>query len=159
MTVSSTPSGPAGPAPVGPAGRGPKPAGNGARDPGDSGADLRLLALVRRFASAYLEVEAGRRDARQLGGLVTPRLAVRLAALPPVPSAPGRVHAVAGRRDRPDRFEAVAVVCRGRRWGAVAVRLVLVRGRWLVDQAGRPEDRTDNGRPAPSLMASPSGLR
>jgi hypothetical protein len=155
MHAPSTPLGPAGPAPVGPAGRGPRPVGNAA----DRTPELHLLGLIRGFAAVYLEVEAGRRDARQLGGLVTPRLAVRLGALMPVRSSPGRVLAVAGSRSRPDRFDGVAVVCRGRRCGAVAVRLVLVRGRWLVDQAGRPEDSLDNGRPARSLMAPGPALR
>jgi hypothetical protein len=105
--------------------------------------EVTLLAIVRRFTVLYLEVEAGRREGRQLAGLVTPRLATRLSGLAGTPGGAGRVHTVAGTRSRSDRFDAVAVTRRGSRYGALAVRLVLVRDRWLVDQAVRPEDRVD----------------
>lgn len=157
MTTDPLPAGPAGPrgpagrrpagpprppeetgpaAPVGLAGRGPA----GSRRPVEEAA---LLALARRFAALYLEVEAGRREGRQLAGLVTPRLALRLSRPAVTRRGAGRIHSVGGFRSRADRFDAVAVVGRGPRYGALSIRLVRVRDRWLVDQAGRPEDRGD----------------
>jgi len=138
--------GPSGPAPIGPAGRGP---GRPPRLKDDEG----LLTLVRRFALLYLEVEAGRRELRQLTGLVTPRLGMHLAAMGPGGGPSGRLHHVAGLRSRPDCFDAVAVVRRGSRFGAIAVRVVSRRGRWLVDQACRPEDAPYSVRSAVGPMA------
>lgn len=146
------PHGPAGTAPVGPAGRGPSGSVPGADE-------ATLLALVRHFAALYLEVEAGRREGRQLAGLVTPRLAMRLRRPVSSGGGTGQVHAVAGSRSRFDRFDAVAVVRRGRRYGALAVRLLLVRDRWLVDQALRPEDRVDPVRLDRPSMAGRPGSR
>jgi len=138
--------GPVGPAPVGPAGRGP---GRPPRTADDDG----LLALVRRFVLLYLEVEAGRRELRQLAGLITPRLALRLSGAAGGGGVAGRLHHVAGVRSRPDSFDAVAVVRRGDRYGALAVRVVARRGHWLVDQAWRPEDAPYSVRSAPGPMA------
>jgi len=142
------PWGPAGPGPVGSAGRGPAAAD-----------EATLLALVHRFAALYLEVEAGRREPRQLAGLVTPRLASRLGTVATGSTGAGRVHSVAGARSRSDRFDAVAIVRRGRRYGALAVRVLLVRGRWLVDQAIRPEEQADTVHPARTFMAGRPGAR
>lgn len=137
--------GPAGPGPAGPAGRAPAP-------PATAADDLHLLALVRRFAVLYLEVEVGRRMGRQLAGLATPRLAARLAELPRGSAVGGRVATIAGTRSAPDRFDAVVVVRRGTRYGALAVRLVPLRGQWRVDQAGCPEHRADIVRSDRPLM-------
>jgi hypothetical protein len=155
------PAGPAGPGPVGPAGRGPAAPEHAEADAlsGPLQDDLRLLVLARHFAAAYLEVEAGRRDGRQLAGLVTRRLALRLAGLPVDSFVAGRVQSVAGARSRSDRFDAVAVVRRGQRYGAIAIRIIRLRGRWLVDQAGRPERRTDSVRSDASFMTGRPGRR
>lgn len=133
-----TPAGPAGPAPSGPAGRRPPTRGQ----PTD---EATLLALVRHFAVLYLEVEAGRRGDRQLGPLLSPWLRSRLV----VHQRPGTglLHAVAGARTAADRFDAVAVIRRGRRYGALAVRLEETPRGWLVTRAAHPE-RPDYGREA-----------
>ena len=139
--------GPAGPGPGGPAGRAPA-------TPAALTDDVLLLALVRRFAALYLEVEAGRRVGRQLAGFVTPRLAGRLAGLQPSSAVGGQVATIAGTRSAPDRFDAVVVVRRGGRYGALAVRLVHLRGEWRVDQAGCPEQHQDNVRSDRPFIAS-----
>lgn len=131
--VPPRPLGPAGGAPTGPAGRRPQ------RTPRDDVGreDAHLLDLARQFAAAYLEIESGRRGARQLravgwGRTLVPPAATRV-------TAPGRVVSVAGARTLPERFDAVALVRRGERFGALAIRLADHAGTWVVDDAGCPE--------------------
>jgi hypothetical protein len=122
--------------------------------------EANLLALVRQFAVLYLEVEAGRRGDRQLSALLSPWLRARL-VIPPRPGAcAGSLHALAGARSGPDRFDAVAVVRRGPRYGALAVCLEQTLRGWLVTRAGEPEHREylreqeqDNVRSASVIMA------
>jgi len=148
------PLGPAGGAPAGPAGRGPR---RTARNDVDR-EDAFLLDLARQFAAAYLEIEAGRRGVRQL-------LAVGWARVPAQPvspraaTAPGRVVSVAGTRTLPGRFDAVALVRRGHRFGALVIRLTRHTGTWIVDDARCPEDVADTGQLDRGLMAARPGLR
>lgn len=141
--------GPAGPAPRGPAG--PRPGRPDARPRSrrpDDICNAELADMAKAFVLLYLEVEAGRRSRRQLEPLVHPRLAAALAAVWVRPGARGHLHHMQGSRTAPDRFEAVAVVRRGPRYGAIAVSLQRFRGRWRVVDAARPED----GRlPAPEF--------
>lgn len=148
---SRSPAGRAGRAPLGPAGAGPGgPAGRqpaarsrapGTRRLGTASADDVLRELVCGFARAFLEVEAGRRPRRQLRPVMSVELASRLAPLWVREGfAPGRVVRVCGSRPAPGRYEAVAVVVRGDRYGALAVSLARRRGTWLVVEAVRPED-------------------
>lgn len=137
--------GPAGPAGIGPAGRaGRRPDTNarttGGRQSGATETDDALRELVGGFAQAFLEVETGRRPRRQLRPVVSVELAARLAPLWSEPPGPGRVVRVYGSRATRDRYEAVVVVARGERYGALAVSLARRRGRWLVVEAARPED-------------------
>lgn len=127
----------AGTHPSGPAGRRPAERGgpphHGRRRP-----SVRELAAT--FARLYLEVECGRRSAAQAGPLLDRRLAAQLESVWVRPGAPGRLLAVTGERVTSDVYEAVAVVRRGRRVGAIAIRLVHRQGRWTVVEASRPED-------------------
>lgn len=108
-----------------------------------------MRELVGGFAQAFLEVEAGRRPRRQLRPVVSVELASRLAPLwVHEGSAPGRVVRVCGSRTTRERYEAVVVVARGERYGALAVSLARRRGRWLVVEAARPE--VDAAPPAAS---------
>jgi hypothetical protein len=96
---------------------------------------------VAGFAQLYLEVEAGWRPATQLARILDPRLAARLEAVwVRRQPTPGRVVAVTGERVADDRYEAVAVVQRGGRFGALGVQLRQRRGCWRVEMAARPED-------------------
>lgn len=127
------PLGPAGGAPAGPAGRGPR---RSARDHDEDGL---LLDLARRFATAYLEIEAGRRDPRQLMAAGWARNPSRRAISHPA-TTPGRVVSVAGTRTLPGRFDAVAMVRRGDRLGALAIHLSRHEHDWVVVDARCPED-------------------
>jgi hypothetical protein len=104
------------------------------------------LALVRAFATLWLEVEAGRRPPAQLFWLMDARLVSRLAEhLVRRAGPPGEVRAVTGVQTAPGRYEAVAVVQRGARAGALALRLVHDDVAWKVTEVVRPE-----GAPAPA---------
>jgi len=128
--------GPAGPGPRGPAGRGPGRAGVGRtrQQPSDP------LALVRGFVTLFLEVEAGQRPRRQAAALMAPELFAALERVWVRRGTVGRVIRVTGQHVAPGCVEAVAVVDRDGRQGAIAVRLVRFRGAWRVDRAVRPED-------------------
>lgn len=125
--------------PVGPAGR--RPAGGGDRRPHRSGS-CELRTFVRGFMQLYLEVEVGRRPVRQAARLLDPELAARLEGVwvRAVGALPGRVVALTGGRVTADRCEAVAVVDRHGRRGAIAVQLRRKGGRWIVTDVVRPED-------------------
>jgi hypothetical protein len=123
-----------------PAGRAERhPAGTpGRRSPASP---TRMEELVRAFAQLYLEVEGGRRPPSVARPLLDPRLALQLEGRWVRRwTTPGRVVRVTGRQVAGDAFEGVAVVERGDRTGALAVRLERRRGRWLVVTAERPED-------------------
>lgn len=139
--------GPAGTAPRGPAG--PRPAGRsatahrprGTRGPhrrGTTGTDPAALAVA--FGTLFLEVESGRRSRQQLEPLLDPLLYATLAPFWVRPGRPGRVVGGTGVRTGDDRYDAVLVVRRGERVGAVAVALRRWSGRWRVERAARPED-------------------
>lgn len=152
------PAGPAGRRPTGPAGTRPARATQtaGPRRLETAGTEDALRELVGGFARAFLEVEAGRRPRRQLRPVMSVELAARLAPLwLRERRPPGRVVRVCGARATRDRYEAVAVVVRGGRYGAVAVTLARKRGRWLVIEAGRPED----SHPASSAAHAPASVR
>lgn len=127
------PLGPAGRAPAGPAGRRPR------RATRDTLENALLLDLARQYAAAYLEIEAGRRGVRQLLAVGWARLPARPTS-PKAARSPGRVVSVAGTRTLPGRFDAVAVVRRGPRYGALVLRLTCQDGSWVVDDARCPED-------------------
>lgn len=142
-------SSPRGAGPAGPAGRRPAPArprhGSarpvpGAARGGAARAGTSAGALALAFATLYLEVECGRRAASQLAPLMDPELHARLEARWVRLHQPlGRVRSVTttacGRH-----IDAVVVVQRGRRAGALALRLTRFGGRWRVTAACRPED-------------------
>jgi hypothetical protein len=130
------PSGAAGLAPGGRAGRRPAPSRTPLAQVDD--APARLAAA---FAALYCEVAGGRRPAAQLARLVTPHLYARLVA---VTGCPGRPLAVVvrchGSLVGRAAYEAVCVVRRGPRFGALAFRLCRVRDGWLVDDIACPDD-------------------
>lgn len=137
--------GPAGCGPAGPAGSGPGRAAGPHASPGRLSARggpeaERLRRLTAGFAQAFLEVECGRRPRGQLRPVLCPRLADRLADIWLRPGPPGRVVHAYGSRVAADRFEAVAVVRRGERFGALAVSLAFTGSCWRVVDAARPED-------------------
>lgn len=135
---------PAGRGPAGPAGRGPRPQRPPTRLPDEGQA--RLRAMAAGFSQAFLEVESGRRTRAQLDRVLCPQLAFKLADRWVRPGPPGTVVTTHGMLVAPHRYEAVAVVRRGDRFGALVVVLVRVRGAWRVADAARPED----GAPASS---------
>lgn len=123
--------------PEGPAGRRPTPR----RDAGGRTPGRRSVGdLAEAFARVYLEVECGRRPSTQALPLLDRRLAAQLEQVWVRPGPPGRVLALTGTRTCADAYEAVAVVRRGARVGALAIRLERRRGRWRVTVATRPED-------------------
>lgn len=148
----STTAGPApvrpGPGPAGPAGRRPQRTHRPAGGPRHPAADPRL-DLARAFAQLWLEVEAGRRPPAHLHRLMDPRLVERLPhdALRG-PCTGGRIRRVTGASPGPQRFDAVVVVERAGRAGALAVRLVRDALGWKVTEAACPE--------APPLPDEPS---
>jgi Family of unknown function (DUF6459) len=118
----------------------PAPAPRRARRPGVADDERRLALMARGFAQLYLEVEAGWRPRSQLARLMTPRLYVQLFDVWVRPGRPGQVVRVRGALAGPGRYEAVAVVRRPGRFGAVALSLVRCNGAWRVHDAVRPED-------------------
>lgn len=137
-TARPDPAGRAGSRPTGPAGTRP---GRGRGRPGGAPRrPVRLQDLAATFALLYLEVESGRRPPRQVVRLMDPRLAAQLERIWVRPGEPGQVVSVTGQRTGPASYEAVAVVRRGRRCGALALRLARRGGRWVVAEAIRPED-------------------
>lgn len=129
--------GAAGRGPAGPAGRRPGPPRPAGRAEGTAS---RLHRLAAGFAQAFLEVECGRRPRSQLHAVLCPRLADRLADIWVRPGPPGKVVRISGVQVAPGRYEAVAVVRRGQRFGALVVTLVRTGRRWRVVEAARPED-------------------
>jgi hypothetical protein len=138
LRSSTRSAGDAGTHPSGPAGRRParrRTRPSTAPPPGSS-----LATLAAHVAQVYLEVECGRRPGAQLRGVLAPRLAAQLEGRWVRPGPPGVLLAVTGSRCAEDAYEAVAVVRRGPRVGAIAIRFARRHGRWLVVEAGRPED-------------------
>lgn len=127
--------------PSGPAGRRPPPTSGrpGGADAGQPPQPT-LRALAADVAQLYLEIECGRRPWTQARHVLEPRLAAQLEGVWVRPGTPGRLLAVTGSRTTADVYEAVAVVRRGPRVGAIAIRLVRRADRWLVAEAVRPED-------------------
>ncbi|MBW3602531.1 MAG: hypothetical protein KY434_07525 [Actinobacteria bacterium] len=123
------------------------PPRRGARRLGVADDETRLALLARGFAQLYLEVEAGWRPRSQLARLMTPRLYGRLLDGWVRPGAPGRVVRVRGVLAGPGRYEAVVVVRRPGRFGAVALSLVRSNGAWRVHDAVRPEDGATRPHP------------
>lgn len=104
-----------------------------------------LTRLVPALALLYLEVEAGRRPAHQVRGLVSPALYERVTARPRTrglhKQAPAAhtIRAVHTSSPRPDAVEA-SVVVNGPRTTALALRLERHIGRWRLVELSRPED-------------------
>lgn len=127
------------------------PSGRGAPDRPTSGPDVHrpgpgrpdVERLARLVALTFLEVEAGRRPFSQLEPLLAPALVLRLRPRCRRPCAPraGSVLAVSLTAYDEDHVEASAVVDRGGRVGAVAIRLERHAGAWRVTELARPEDR------------------
>lgn len=124
---------PAGTRPAGQAGTRPKTR----RDVPDPAG--RLPRLAAGFVSLFLEVEAGRRPRKQLALLMTPLLYARLSEVWVRGGPPGRVLTVAVVGRGRAWADVVVVVRRGRRCGAVSLRLGTVAGRWVVDDIAMPE--------------------
>lgn len=132
----------AGRGPAGPAGRGPAARPSWSASPTGQAMppSERLQRLATTFAQAFLEVEAGRRSRTQLDPLLCPLLAARLASVWVRPGPPGQVVRTRGVLVAPDRYEAVVVVRRRGRFGALGVALARHGRSWQVIDASRPED-------------------
>lgn len=128
---------PAGRGPAGPAGRGPGPRRPSTRA---DEAQAPLQRLAAGFSQAFLEVESGRRTRAQLEPVLCPQLALTLADRWVRSGPPGRVVHTYGVRVAPNRYEAVAVVRRGDRFGALVITFVRIGAAWRVVDAARPED-------------------
>lgn len=143
--------GAAGRGPSGPAGRRPAPE----RPPGRADAEAeRLRRLAAGFAQAFLEVECGRRPRVQLRPILCPRLDERLAAIWVRPGPVGHLVRTHGARVGAQRYEAVAVVRREQRVGAIVISLARQGTNWRVVDAARPEDGTSPCRPLPGRPPS-----
>lgn len=156
--------------PVGPAGRRPRPGGPAAgaragrsapvRQPGAAARALSVAqrnpdTLAHAFAHLYLEVESGRRPAQQLARLMDPVLHARLESCwVRLGRPPGTVRRVRTTMVHGNRIDAVAVVQRGRRAGAIMLTMHRLDGRWCVTYAARPED---GPLPPPPFPVCPAG--
>lgn len=140
----------AGAGPCGPAGRRPAPRRPPERDAGAE--PLRRLAAG--FVQAFLEVECGLRPRDQLAPVLCPLLADRLFPVWVRQGALGRVVRTYGVRVTPRRYEAVVLVRRGPRVGALVVALARTDRGWRVVDAARPEDAPTGTRPALSPQVS-----
>lgn len=135
------PAGPAGPGPAGPAGTRPERARGGARGPRRGERRVAgLVAGLQEFVALYAEVECGRRGHVQLVDMMTPALYAQLARRWVKGGVQAQVMSIRGVRTMPDRFDAVAILRRGDRWGALALSLQRSGGRWTVATAVCPED-------------------
>ncbi len=127
-------------------GRGQEPRGSGR--PGDL-PEQDPERLAHAVARVFLEIEVGRRPLRQLDAVLAPALRARLAVAAHRPG-PGptldAVMAVRSSRPHANACDAVVVVRRGQRVGALVVRLEWRRSAWRVVELARPEDR--HPRPA-----------
>jgi hypothetical protein len=99
----------------------------------------RIAALARGFVALFLEVESGRRPRGQLAPLMTPMLYARLSEVWVRGGLPGSVLSVQVAGQTPGGVDVIAVVRRGSRCGAVALRLVRSPRGWLVDDVALPE--------------------
>jgi hypothetical protein len=109
------------------------------------GEPARLAAAAARW---YVEVEAGRRPFAQAAELLSPALRTRIVARLHRQRAAGRATNQPGLRVvrnvrlwqvRDDAYEAVAVVDRGTRTTALAMRLERHHGRWRITELTGPE--------------------
>lgn len=133
----SRPTGAAGPRPAGPAGT--RPGGTASQWP--SRRAHRLAAMAHGFVALFLEVEAGCRPRRQLEPLFSPILYARLGDVWVRPGPLGRVVSLHVTDIGRDVCDAVAIVRRGERCGALGLRLARSHpGCWLVVDLARPED-------------------
>ena len=128
----------AGSRPAGPAGT--RPAGTKAQRPSALRPGDRALSMGRGFVTLFLEVEAGRRPRRQLARVMTPMLYARLTDAWLLPGPLGEIASIHLAGMQRDTCDLVAIVRRGPRCAAVALRLTRhPRKGWLVDDIARPE--------------------
>ena len=119
--------------------------------------DDHLVAITRNFVVLFLEVEAGCRPRAQLAKLLTPMLYARLTDIWVRGGCPGQVITVSLLDRAPAHCDLIAIVRRGRRCGALSLRLLRVPGRgWLVDVIARQEDG-HLPPPAYPVLADPTG--
>jgi hypothetical protein len=85
-------------------------------------------------------VEAGLRPRCHLHAFLDPLLLARLEQVWVRPGPVGVVVRVEGASTGDDRFDAVALVRRGERYGGIGVRLVRTGKAWQVTDLARPED-------------------
>ncbi|MEX0658594.1 MAG: Rv3235 family protein [Egibacteraceae bacterium] len=144
----------AGAGPCGPAGRRPGPRRPPERDAGAE----QLHRLAAGFVQAFLEVECGLRPRDQLIPVLCPLLADRLFPVWVRQGALGRVVRIYGVRVTPRRYEAVVLVRRGPRVGALVVALARSDRGWRVVDAARCEDAATATRPVrPPRAPAPIG--
>lgn len=138
-TAGSRPAGPAGTRPA--AGRAITRPPIGPTTWTAPGSRQHVEALARDFAVLFLEVESGRRPRRHLAKVMTPMLYARLSDTWVRGGCPGDVVRVTLLARERAHCDLIAIVRRGKRCGALSLRLLRVPGRgWLVDVVARPED-------------------
>jgi hypothetical protein len=142
------PAGRPGTAPTGPAGVGPARGRRVARSPRD---------LAAGFVTLFLEVEAGLRPRSHLTPLMCPLLVARMEGRWCRPGPQGRLVRLAGSPPAAGAYEAVAVVRRGERYGAIGLRLVLRQVGWRVEDLARPELGPLPAAPYPVALEEGSG--
>ena len=128
------PAGAAGAHPAGPAGTRPS-----SRTDTPRPLTHRLTAMAAGFVALFLEVEAGVRPRSHVAPLLAPMVYARLSGVWIRRGTPGRVLTVRIVAATPPGFDAVAIVRRGARCGAIALHFTRSRRGWLVDDVALPE--------------------
>lgn len=95
--------------------------------------------MARGFTALFLEVEAGRRPRAHLTPFLSPMLYARLTNVRVLTGAPGDVLLVRVVSLAAGGCDVVAVVRRGRRCGAISLRMVRTPAGWVVDEIAMPE--------------------
>ena len=125
-------------APTGPAGR--RPPGRPAPPPALPARRRPPEQLAAAFARLFLEVEAGQRPCRHLACLMDPLLWRRLVPVWARSGPAGVLLTLFGLPPQDGVYDAVALIRRGPRVGALCLRLAHGSSGWRVTEAARPED-------------------
>ncbi len=112
-----------------------------------------VRAAAAHIVTLLNEVEAGVRPARQVSGLFAAHLRGAIRRARPQPGPVAALHRLVISSTVEGTFEIVAICRRGRRFGAVGLRLARNGGGWVVTDVAHPRFPV-NGRPA---LSDPPG--